>query len=286
MAQVAQFACKDLIPGKTTLIKLLTLFSVPTDGKIMFNDIEATKYDPSVLRGNMSLLFQDFREYLLAQRLILEKYEGTVLSNIGLGGGEEVHDLDKVKTAAIQCGAHDTIRSLDSFYQTTLIAPFGDREDDLPHLSSSERPRLSLQYKERDSPIPFLIRYLTNSLDCQAKCRGKRILWGTKPKTNAVIDTTIPPHQPGHSAAESVGWTTLSGGQWQRVALARAFMKVKEADLLILDEPSSALDPKAEFEVFKTIMELRKRKTTIFIVVPREMRSHLVSPISYRPCCG
>jgi len=43
-------------------------------------------------------------------------------------------------------------------------------------------------------------------------------------------------------------------------------MKVKDVDLLILDEPSSALDPQAEFEIFKTITELRRNKTTIFIV--------------------
>jgi ABC-type bacteriocin/lantibiotic exporter with double-glycine peptidase domain len=58
----------------------------------------------------------------------------------------------------------------------------------------------------------------------------------------------------------------LSGGQWQRIALARSFMKLKEADLLILDEPSSALDPQAEYQVFKSIMDLRKNKTTIYIV--------------------
>ena len=41
----------------------------------------------------------------------------------------------------------------------------------------------------------------------------------------------------------------LSGGQWQKIALARAFMR-KNADILILDEPTSAMDAKAEAEVF------------------------------------
>jgi ABC-type multidrug transport system ATPase subunit len=45
-------------------------------------------------------------------------------------------------------------------------------------------------------------------------------------------------------------------------------MKIKKADLLILDEPSSALDPQAEYQIFKTIMELRKNRTTIYIVLP------------------
>src|SRR6185437_11852006 len=40
----------------------------------------------------------------------------------------------------------------------------------------------------------------------------------------------------------------LSGGEWQKIALARAFMR--DAQLLILDEPTSSLDPQAEYEVF------------------------------------
>src|SRR4051812_36996479 len=42
----------------------------------------------------------------------------------------------------------------------------------------------------------------------------------------------------------------LSGGQWQRVALARAFMRGR-ADILILDEPTSAMDPEAEAQIFE-----------------------------------
>jgi ATP-binding cassette subfamily B protein len=55
----------------------------------------------------------------------------------------------------------------------------------------------------------------------------------------------------------------LSVGQWQRLALARAFYR--EAQLLILDEPSSALDPKAEAEVFDRFRQLSERQTTILV---------------------
>jgi len=58
---------------------------------------------------------------------------------------------------------------------------------------------------------------------------------------------------------------TPSGGQMQRLALARAFMRITEAGLLILDEPSSNLDPEAEYEMFRNIKKFRKGKTTIFI---------------------
>jgi ATP-binding cassette subfamily B protein len=70
------------------------------------------------------------------------------------------------------------------------------------------------------------------------------------------------------------GWDTVldssfkkgvepSGGQWQRVALARAFYR--QAQLLILDEPTSAIDAKAEYEIFNNIFDHYKDRSTIII---------------------
>ena len=55
----------------------------------------------------------------------------------------------------------------------------------------------------------------------------------------------------------------LSGGQWQKVALARAYMR--EAQLLILDEPTAALDARAEHEVFLRFSELIEGKMAVLI---------------------
>jgi ATP-binding cassette subfamily B protein len=56
----------------------------------------------------------------------------------------------------------------------------------------------------------------------------------------------------------------LSGGQWQKVALARAFMR-EDADVLILDEPTAALDAEAEHAVFQRFKALAAGRTTILI---------------------
>lgn len=56
----------------------------------------------------------------------------------------------------------------------------------------------------------------------------------------------------------------LSGGQWQKIALARGFMR-EEADILVLDEPTAALDAEAEHAVFDRFQELTKGRTTIII---------------------
>lgn len=55
----------------------------------------------------------------------------------------------------------------------------------------------------------------------------------------------------------------LSGGEWQKVALARAYMK--DTQLMILDEPTAALDARAEYEVFQRFAELTKGKSAVLI---------------------
>jgi ATP-binding cassette subfamily B protein len=55
----------------------------------------------------------------------------------------------------------------------------------------------------------------------------------------------------------------LSGGEWQKVAIARAYMR--DAQLLILDEPTAALDARSEFQVFQRFKELSEGKTAVLI---------------------
>ncbi len=57
--------------------------------------------------------------------------------------------------------------------------------------------------------------------------------------------------------------TQLSGGEWQKIALARAF--IRDARILILDEPTSSLDAQAESEVFSHFRTLTEGKTALFI---------------------
>jgi ATP-binding cassette subfamily B protein len=60
------------------------------------------------------------------------------------------------------------------------------------------------------------------------------------------------------------GGKELSGGQWQKIALARAFMR-SHADVLILDEPTAAIDAKAEADIFAHFRELTANRISIII---------------------
>lgn len=60
-----------------------------------------------------------------------------------------------------------------------------------------------------------------------------------------------------------VGGSDLSTGQWQRVALARAYFR--DAPMLILDEPTAALDPRGEYEIFQQVRRLAEGHTVILV---------------------
>jgi ATP-binding cassette subfamily B protein len=59
------------------------------------------------------------------------------------------------------------------------------------------------------------------------------------------------------------GGIDISGGEWQKVALARAYLR--DAQVLILDEPTAALDARSEYEVFQRFAELTAGKLALFI---------------------
>jgi ATP-binding cassette subfamily B protein len=59
------------------------------------------------------------------------------------------------------------------------------------------------------------------------------------------------------------GGHELSVGQWQKIALARAFMR--DAEILVLDEPTASLDAETEYEIFRNFQELTEGKMAILI---------------------
>ena len=59
------------------------------------------------------------------------------------------------------------------------------------------------------------------------------------------------------------GGANLSGGEWQKVGLARAYMR--DAQVLILDEPTAGLDAKAEYQVFERFAELTRDRMAVLI---------------------
>lgn len=89
-------------------------------------------------------------------------------------------------------------------------------------------------------------------------------LWEASKKSNAFeMVASLPKGLNQMLGTRFEGGVDLSGGEWQRVALARAYLR--DAQLLILDEPTAALDPAAEYEVFQKFADLTRDRMALFI---------------------
>jgi ATP-binding cassette subfamily B protein len=159
--------------GKTTLIKLLTRLYDPAEGRILLDGHDLREYDPSELRRETGVIFQDFVRFQL-----------TAGQNIAVGRIEEKENEGRIRYSASLSLADNVIGKLPEGYEQMIGRRFGKGVD-------------------------------------------------------------------------------LSGGEWQKIALGRAYMR--DAELLILDEPTAALDARAEHEVFRRFVELTKGKTAVLI---------------------
>lgn len=99
--------------GKTTLIKLLTRLYDPSEGEILFDDIDIRAYDPAELYKVFGIIFQDFG-----------KYAFTAGENIAFGEISREKDEISIKEAAAQSGADEFIEILPEKYDTPLMRIF------------------------------------------------------------------------------------------------------------------------------------------------------------------
>ncbi len=159
--------------GKTTLVKLLLRLYDPDHGSIRMDDVDIRQLDPTELRRQIAVVFQDYARYQLTAR-----------ENIGFGKIDEIENLEKIRRVAQEAGIGSLLGGLPQGYETLL---------------------------------------------------GRRF-------------------EGGHE---------LSLGQWQRVAVARALLR--DAPLLILDEPTAALDAQAEYELYQQLKDLARNRMTILI---------------------
>ncbi len=88
------------------------------------------------------------------------------------------------------------------------------------------------------------------------------------PRDNGAITTSLAAAglanvKPDTLLGKDIGGTDLSGGQWQKLAIARAYYR--DRDFIILDEPTSNLDPLAEADIFRRYIEMARDRTVIMV---------------------
>jgi len=140
--------------GKTTLVKLLCRLYDPTAGQITIDGIDLRELDPTVLRQQVSVIFQDYVHYHLTAR-----------ENIWLGNTTLALMDDKVTQAAHNTGADELIEKLPHGYDTRLGKWFNDGQE----LSIGEWQKIALARAfVRDAQI-IVLDEPTSALDANAE---------------------------------------------------------------------------------------------------------------------
>ncbi|KAJ9095826.1 hypothetical protein QFC19_007441 [Naganishia cerealis] len=254
--------------GKTTLVKVL-MGLYDHDGDLLINDQPIERFPPNQLHFRTSVCLQDFCKYSL-----------TVRENVGIGNVPLISDDAAVHSAIVKGGA------------TSVEAKLGlDCK-----LNRKGVPDVSLGGGGADADFPpddpGGVEQGPPGFDAAGppgRGRGPASGRGGGRSGGGLFGATMsgprgpPPGPPppevmqmmlDNDAGARGGLKerhSLSGGQWQKLALSRAFMRADQADLVVFDEPSAALDPRAEAELFDRIHALSgsstsgKKTTTIYI---------------------
>ncbi|KAG9312733.1 P-loop containing nucleoside triphosphate hydrolase protein [Chiua virens] len=186
--------------GKSTIMKLLSRFFVPTSGSILIDGTPIEDYSMDTLRKGIAMLTQEHRLFPLS-----------VEENIKLGTSEmeAMNDQEKLEASVLAAGAVDLVKNFSAGYNTVLDP-------------------LSTSYLSYAGQGIAELETIQKNLE--------------KP-------------------------TDLSGGEKQKLVTARTFMRLftSPVKLVTVDEPSSALDPEAEYQLFANLRAERHGRTMIFV---------------------
>jgi len=212
--------------GKTTLVKLLCRLYDPDSGRITLDGIDAREFDPAAWRRGLSAVFQDYGHYQLS-----------FAENIWLGD-LSLPSMNSVQVTSDECGVSSDETPIQ---HSALHTPHS--KNTAPH-----------HVDESGQPLPLLpLPSTREALETAARRAGAD---GVAARLPRGYDTQL---GRGYEDGEE-----LSIGQWQKIALARAYLRTA-APLIIMDEPSSALDPRAEAELFESFRDLIRGQSALLI---------------------
>lgn len=160
-------------------------------------------------------------------------------------------------------GKTTLIKLLCKFYEPTKGEIFVDGKNITEYTNESYWHRLSALFQDFER-YPFSARESIGFSDVSRIDRQPEIIEAAKKTGIHNFISELPNGYENPLDNEFEGGVDPSGGQWQRIALARTLFR-KSAEIIILDEPTSNVDPKAEEEIFEKIIELAKEKILVLI---------------------
>ncbi len=140
--------------GKSTIVKLLGRLYDPQAGQILIDGVDVRDYDPTELRTQFGMMFQDYAMYQLP-----------VAENIGVGNVNRVLDREAIESAATRGGATGLIDGLPDRYDTVLGKWFEDGHQ----LSGGEWQRIALSRAFMREAQILILDEPTSALDAEAE---------------------------------------------------------------------------------------------------------------------
>ncbi|MFC4035033.1 ABC transporter ATP-binding protein [Streptomyces polygonati] len=226
--------------GKSTLVKLILGLYGPTRGGVSWNGADLRALDLPSVRRRIGAVFQDFMTY-----------DMSAADNVAVGDLTALDDLPRLREAAARAGIDARLGSLPDGYATYLSRMYRPDRGTATRRGAGKRRRSG----EGSPPGTGAGPDAGSSAAPGAEAVGPDAAGSGSAGSGSAGSGTAPPGGAG---------VLLSGGQWQRVALARALLR-DDADLLILDEPSSGLDPVAEREIHRGLREHRRGRSSLLI---------------------
>ncbi len=143
--------------GKTTLIKLLTRLYDPTEGQILWDEIDISEFDPQKFRQQIGVTLQDF-----------VRYDISAYENIGLGNVANSGDITQIRKAAVKAGIHETLEQLPKGYETVLSRVLTEDAIGID-LSGGEWQKIALARMFMRDATLFILDEPTSALDASSE---------------------------------------------------------------------------------------------------------------------
>ncbi len=242
--------------GKTTFIKLLCGFYEPTEGKILIDGVDRSRYSKDSWLKYFSGVFQDAELFPMS---LEENLALGAAPDLGEGSGEEKAAGREAGAEQVRCPAGEPLRGNLSDGQNQYNGEgqqHSPEQQDRQGQQTGESWQHSLEQRNAQRQLQEQRNGEENHGTRMDECLKMADLEDKIKKLPQGLKAMF-----GKESYEDAA--DFSGGEMQKLMLARALYK--EAPLLVLDEPTAALDPLMESELYQKYRRFSEHKTTVFI---------------------